>query len=214
MVVGGGFEYQSDSEQTEYGFPFLIEYNFTELAKLNIEPKYSHISDKTGDGRSVSGFGDLETMLSYEFVRERRYRPAVSVEGGIRWPTASNSALGEDGHDYSIGLLVSKEIVFVNLDFNVIYNFIGEPGERDTVELSLATGWRLNHYVELIAEVNTAHPVGHVSASGSQGSSEIEGLIGISWQVSRRLKLEQGVVFKEHGVQEFVFAWEWSFGGD
>ena len=27
LVVGGGVEYQSDSEQTEYGFPFLIEYH-------------------------------------------------------------------------------------------------------------------------------------------------------------------------------------------
>ena len=214
MVIGGGFEYQSDSERTEYGFPFLIEYNFSERTRLTIEPNFAHITDKTEGGRSVSGFGDLATLLSYEFLSERRYRPAVSVEGGIRWPTASNSELGEEGHDYSLGLLASKDLVFVNLDLNFIYNFIGVPGESDTVEVSLATAWRLNHYVEFIAEVTTVQPTGNARSPGSTGGRETEGLIGLAWQVNRRLKLEQGIVFKEHGVQEFVFAWEWSFGGD
>ena len=214
LVIGSGFEYQSDSEQTEFGFPFLIEYNFSERLKLTIEPKYADIVGRTEDARSVSGFGDLETTLDYEFLRERRYRPALSVEGKIRWPTADDPDLGDPGRDYTIGLIASKDFVFVNLDLNLLYNFIGDRGQEDTVEVSLATGWRLSHYVELIAEVSTVTPASNLGSSGHGGRNETEALIGLGWQVNRHLKLEQGIVFKEHGIHEVVFAWEWSFGGD
>ncbi len=214
LVIGSGFEYQSDSEQTEYGFPILIEYNFSERLKLTVEPKFANIVGKTPDVRSVSGFGDLETTLDYEFLRERRYRPALSVEGKIRWPTAGDPDLGNSGRDYTFGLIASKDFVFVNLDLNVLYNFIADREQGDTVEVSLATGWRLGHYVELIAEVSTVAPTGSLRSSGNGGRNETEGLIGLAWQVNKHLKIEQGVVFKEHGIHEFVFAWEWSFGGD
>ena len=69
LVIGSGVEYQRDREQIEYGFPILIEYNFSERIKLTIEPKFSKIVGRTPDVRSISGFGDLETTLDYEFLR-------------------------------------------------------------------------------------------------------------------------------------------------
>ena len=84
LVIGGGFEYQRDKDQIEYGFPLLLEYNFSERIKLTIEPKFSKIVGRNPDVRSVSGFADLDTTLDYEFLRERRYRPALSLEGSIR----------------------------------------------------------------------------------------------------------------------------------
>ena len=214
LVIGSGFEYQSDSEQTEYGFPFLIEYNFSERTKLTLEPMYANIVSKTEDVRSVSGFGDLETTLDYEFLRERRYRPALSIEGKIRWPTADDPDLGDPGLDYTLGLIASKDFVVMNLDLNVLYNFIGDREQEDTLEVSLATGWRLSHYVELIAEVATVTPASNLRSPGHGARNETEGLVGLAWQVNKHLKFEQGIIFKEHGIHEVVFAWEWSFGGD
>ena len=46
MVIGSGIEYQTDDEQTEYGFPLLIEYNVTQRFKLTIEPKFLSIVGK------------------------------------------------------------------------------------------------------------------------------------------------------------------------
>lgn len=43
---------------------------------------------------------------------------------------------------------------------------------------------------------------------------EMEGTVGLGWQIHENLTLEQGVVFKEGGGWELVFAWEWDFGGD
>lgn len=211
LVIGSGFEYETDDEQTEYGFPILIEYNFSERLKLSLEPQFTSIVGKTADVRSVSGFSDLETLLDYEFLRERRYRPALSVEGGIRWPTAADPELGEPGRDYTLGLIASKDLVFVEVDLNVLYTFVGDRDEKDEVEVALAAGWRVNRYVEIITEVANVTRLGSFR-SGTR--NETEATVGIGWQVNDYLKFEQGVVFKEHGVWQAVFAWEWSFGGD
>ena len=212
LVIGSGVEYETDDEQTEYGFPMLIEYNFSERFKLTLEPQFTSIVGKTTDVRSVSGFGDLETTLDYEFLRERRYRPAFSVEGGVRWPTAADPDLGEPGRDYTLGLIASKDLVFVNLDLNVLYTFIGDHEAKDEVEVALAAGWRVNRYVELITEVTNIRRVGSGLDNGDR--NETEATIGVGWQINQFLKFEQGIVFKERGVWQAVFAWEWSFGGD
>src|SRR5207249_10582855 len=88
LTVGGGVEYEAD----RYEFPLLVEYNVTEPLRLSVEPKVVY-------DEPVTGWGDLETSLEWEFVRERRYRPALSVEGIIKWPTATNAKLGDPGYD-------------------------------------------------------------------------------------------------------------------
>ena len=214
LVIGGGFEYQRDREQTEYGFPILIEYNFSERFKLTIEPKFSKIVGRTPDVRSVSGFGDLDTTFDYEFLRERRYRPALSVEGKIKWPTAEHPDLGDPGRDYTLGLIASKDLVFVSIDLNVLYTFIGDHSREDDVEVSLATEWHVNGYIDLIAEVANVTRTGSFRAPDLGERHETEATVGFAWHVNKFLKFEQGVVFKEHGIWEAVFAWEWSIGGD
>lgn len=211
LVLGGGFEYQTDNEQTEYGFPILIEYNFTEQFKVTLEPVYTDIVGKVPDVQSVSGFGDLDTSIEYEFLSERRYRPALSFESGIRWPTAENPDLGDPGHDYSLGLIASKDLVFMDMDLNVRYTFIGASHKADTVEVSFATSWKINHELAFIAELAN---VCHVGKIIDEQRNESEATLGLSWQVNHNLKLEQGIVFKEAGKWEAVFAWEWSIGGD
>lgn len=214
LIIGGGVEFQTDREQTEYGFPLLLEYNFSERLKLTIEPKFASIVGKTPDTRSVSGFADLETTLDYEFLRERRYRPALSVEGKIRWPTAADPDLGDAGRDYTFGLIASKDFVFMDVDLNVLYTFIGGHEQRDTVEISLAAEWHVNRYWGVIAEVAHVTSNSSLRGAGRTGKNETEATVGISWRVNKYLKLEQGIVFKERGIWEAIFAWEWSFGGD
>ena len=152
--------------------------------------------------------------MDFEFLRERRYRPALSVEGGIRWPTAADSDLGEPGRDYTFGLIASKDLVFINIDLNVLYTFIGDHEREDEFEVSLATGWRVNRYVELITEVANVTRVGNFRYAGNESRNETEALVGLAWQINDYLKFEQGIIFKERGIWQAVFAWEWSIGGD
>ena len=83
VTFGSGVEYESDSDQSEYGFPFLFEYGMTKRLKLTVEPQYTVIRSTEGD--SVSGPGDLETTLTFDLVPERRYRPLFSAEGLVKW---------------------------------------------------------------------------------------------------------------------------------
>ena len=150
LTVGGGVEYESD----RWEFPFLIEYNFTEQLRLTVEPKL--VSDEPR-----FGWGDLETTVGWEFLRERRYRPALSVEGTIRWPTASEPELGDPGRDYTIGLVASKDMVFADVDVTVSYTSIGDASERDEVELAAAgevplrNRWAL--LLESVTKIGRAH---------------------------------------------------------
>jgi Putative MetA-pathway of phenol degradation len=202
FIVGGGIDYQTDSQQTEFGFPMLLEWKATERLTLILESEYDVIDSKSPDVSSVSGFGDLETAVDYEIVSERRYRPSLSLEGLVKWPTASDPELGDPGRDYSFGLIANKDLVVVDLGLNLLYTFVGESGQENEIEASLAAEWHLNPDLNLIAEVATS------------GTNDVEATVGLGWQVGDHLTLEQGVIFKEGGDWELVFGWEWDFGGD
>lgn len=225
LVIGSGLEFQTNSQETDYDYPFLLEYNFTEQLKLSLEPNFVSIAAKAKDARTVSGVGDLETTVEYEFLRERRYRPALGVEGVIKWPTASDPDLGTPGHDYSLGLIASKDFVYFDVDLNVLYTSVGGPAQQDNLQIALAAEWPLNHRFDLIAEVVTTIGSGGVRGQGSivglgraqEGrgvGNESEGTLGFAWHANKYLKFEQGVIYKSDHSWQFVVAWEWSFGGE
>jgi hypothetical protein len=209
-----GLEYQSDRDQTEYGFPIQLEYNLTEKLKLILEPTYTSIASKSEESRSVNGFGDLEAAVDYEFLSERRYRPALAVEGRIKWATAEDPDLGEPGNDYTFGLIASKDLVYFDLDLNVLYTFVGDREQEDEVEVSLATEWHVNRYVDLITEVSNVMRTKSLRDATNGSRNETEATVGLGWQINKNLRLEQGVVLKERGEWELVVSCEWNFGGD
>ncbi len=208
FVIGGGVEYQVEDEQTEFAFPMLLEYAVSERLGIFIESEYASIDSKSEDVASVSGIGDLETAVDYEFVTERRYRPALGLEGLVRWPTAAAPDLGDPRRDYSLGLIASKDLVLAELAFNLSYTDIGDPEEDDEIEASLACEWHLNPDIDLIAEIAS------VSYTGGRQARETEATLGIGWNVNAHLVLEQGMVLKDSGEWAVLFGWEWDFGGD
>jgi hypothetical protein len=223
FTIGSGVEFQTDKDQTQYDFPFLLEYNFTQTLKLTVEPLVSHIEGKAKDVRTVTGVGDLETALEYEFLRERRYRPALTAEGVIRWPTHTDPDTGNSGRDYSIGLIASKDLVFFDVDLTALYTFVGAPQEQDTFEVSLATRVPLNRKFDVEAEVVHSFGTGGIrgqpgtlsgAGAGAIGTDLTEGTVGIAWHISKRFKIEQGAIFRSDGTWQIVFAWEFSFSGD
>jgi hypothetical protein len=223
LTIGSGIEYERDSEQRQFDFPILLEYNFTQTLKLTVEPNIVHISPKRKDVREVTGLDDMETSVEYEFLRERRYRPALTAIGSIKWPIATDRDIGNPGHDYSLGLIASKGLVFVDVDLTALYTFVGDARGQNALELSAAAEWHLNHFVDIEAEV--VHTIGtggvhgragSISSIGSSGSGSdlTEGTLGVGWHVSKRLKVEQGGILRSDGTWQIVFAWEFSFAGD
>lgn len=226
IVIGSGLEFQTDNNQSEYDFPLLLEYNFTERLRLSLEPNFVYLAARSRDERTVGGLGDLETSVEYEFLRERRYRPALSAQGLIRWPTAIDPDLGNPGHDYSLGLIASKDLVYFDLDLNLLYTFVSDTTQENSLQIALAAEWPLNHRFDIIAEVVTTiggggvrGPFGTPSGpdfltEGNGTQNETEGTLGLAWHANKYLKFEQGVTRASDRSWQFVVAWEWSFGGD
>jgi hypothetical protein len=222
LTIGSGVEFETDKDQSQYDFPMLLEYNFTQTLKLTIEPHVVYIVAKAKDVRTVVGFADLETSLEYEFLRERRYRPALTALGTIRWPTSTDPDIGDAGHDYSLGLITSKDLVFVDLDLTTLYTFVGDSKAQDVFELSLAADWHLNHFFDIEAEIVHGFGAGGIrgrpgtiaGVGGGKGADLTEGTVGVAWHISKRLKVEAGSIFRSDNTWQLVFAWEWSFGGD
>ena len=226
ILVGSGLEFQTNSQESEYDYPLLLEYSFTDQLKLNIEPNFVQIVARSKDARTVGGLGDLETSLEYEFLRERRYRPALSAQGLIKWPTATDPDLGTPGREYSLGLIASKDFVYFSADINVLYTFVEDPAQQNNVQIAVAVEYPINRRFDVIAEVVTTIGSGRIRGQpgsvtgvggmieGAGGRSETEGTLGIAWHASKRLKLEQGVIYKSDRSWQFVVAWEFSFGGN
>ncbi len=223
LTIGSGVEFESDNEQSQIEFPALLEYNFTRTFKLTVEPNVVHVWPKKENVRKVTGLGDLETALEYELISERRYRPGITAIGAIRWPTATDADIGDPGRDYSLGLILSKDLVFVGVDFSALYTFVGDTDVGNALEISAAAEWHLNHFFDIEGEV--VHSFGGGGIRGRAGSisgigtsdrlSDLtEGTLGVAWHVTRRLKLEQGGVIRSDGTWQIVFAWEFSFSGD
>jgi hypothetical protein len=227
LLFGSGIEYETDSEETEYGFPFVAEYNLTDIIKLGVEPSYVLVRKKSGG--SISGPGDLETTLTLEFPTERRVRPGFSLESTIIWPTAPRGSLGTGEADYSFGAIASKEFSTFDVDVSAVYTFVGDPpGVRleNILETSIATEWHFTPDLDLEAEAVSSIGTGgrFRGATGTlgsfanlggpeQGQNEWEATLGVAEHLNDFLKLEQGAVMKNDGSWQIVVAWEWDFGG-
>lgn len=228
LTVGSGFEYASDSEKSEYGYPFLIDYGFTEKLKLTVEPSYIVLRSKVGG--SVRGLGDLETTLESELVTERRYRPALTLEGIVKWPTGRHAEFGTGKRDYTLGVLLSKEFVGGDADFNATYTFVGSPPGthlQNSIEASLAAERYISRTLSFLGEIVTTQGSGVFrgqpgSISGIGGlpkvasepvGSNTEGTLGLAEHLNRHFKLEEGGILKTDGSWQLVFGWEWDFAG-
>ena len=223
LTIGSSFEFQADSEEKEYGFPFFAEWAFTEELKLTVEPKYVVIRSKTAD--PVNAWEDLETALEYEALAETRNWPAFALEGIVKWPTGTNDQISSGKADYTIGGIVSKELGPMDVDTNIDYTFIGSPPGlklKDILEISFSAEWHLNPTIDLVGEVVWSSGGGFSGKPGTIGydasdqnsGSEAEVTFGAAEHLSKYLKLEQGVTLVTDGSWQGVIAWEYAFSGD
>jgi hypothetical protein len=227
FTLGGGIEFTRDPDQKEWAFPLFLEYNLNERLQLNIETNGVYVEGRNADTRTVFGVDDLELGGQYEFLRERRYTPAVTLLGGIKFDSASDPDLGSPGTDYHLGVNFSKDFVKFDLDLTVDYVWSGDPETPDGFEIALACEYPLTHRLSVVAEIvqtlqtenghfNTAGlDPDEIIGLGSIGNqNQTEATLGLSWHATNHLTLEDGVTWHDDGTWTFIFAWEWSFAGE
>jgi len=136
----------------------------------------------------------------------------------VKSPTASHPDLGNPGWDYGVGLVASKDLVFVDVDLGLLYTFSGDPQQKDTLELSLAGEVPLNHRLAIEFEGVTSLGYdtlsGQTAKPGVSGGKNFEGTVGLGWRATKYLKLEGGYTQRTDGTWQVTFGWTWSFAGE
>ena len=93
------------------------EYEFRNRAK-------PIINDKS----EPDGLGEITAYLKYQFLKEDKWWPTLSLRGGVKFPTATNKLLGSDKFDYALSLLLDKNIFDrLSLYCNISYVIIERP---------------------------------------------------------------------------------------
>lgn len=210
FVLVGGFEYESDSDQTQMDVPLALQYSFSEIFQASIETAATRIRTHGEDSRTVSGLDDVETNVEYEFLRERRYRPSLAAFGGIKWSTSTQPDIGTPGTEYSAGLVATKEFDFFELDLNAIYTFSGDPELQDILEIPFAFDVPLNHFFSIALEIAPTVDMG----GGGEGSAQTEYTLGALWRASEFSTIEGGVVVRNESSWQVLCGWEYSFAGE
>ena len=171
---GSAFEFQTAFDGKEYAVPQFFEFGVLPHVELLIEPVALVVIRPT-PGQGATDIGDLETTLTYLVLDEKKYIPAIALGGEIKFPTATNFAVGSGEYDYRIYGILSKRIKDVEIHFNLGYNIIGSPpgvATKNPLDYELAVEWFVNPRFDLFAEVNRTESA--VGRSGKGPSPAVE----------------------------------------
>lgn len=80
------------------------------------------------DTSEPDGLGEITAYLKYQFLKEDRWYPTLSLRAGVKLPTATNDLLGSDKFDYALTLLLDKHLCDrLYLYCNISYALVKEP---------------------------------------------------------------------------------------
>ena len=128
VEFGTAFEFQTAFDGKEYAVPGFIEFGVLPHLEALIEP-VAVVFIRPTPGPAATDIGDLETTLTYLVLEEKKYVPALALAGEVKFPTATNFAVGSGEYDYRIYGIASKRLGNVAVHFNLGYNIIGSPPE-------------------------------------------------------------------------------------
>ena len=215
LEVGSNFEYQVSSEGHEVALPFALEYGLSDRLEFLVEPvAYTAIRPKVGS--QATGFGDLETTLTYLLRRETSGSPALAFAGEVKFPTARDRVIGTGKTDFAGYLIASKRFGRVDTHANLGYTIVGRPAGaqlKNIFNFAIAGELTLGSASELYGEIlaNTAAssapdasgPTPPGTTTSEAPSGEIVGSLGIARYVVPFLRLSLGVSVDNNGAVLF-----------
>ncbi|MDQ6635159.1 MAG: hypothetical protein M3Z10_10445 [Gemmatimonadota bacterium] len=111
----------------EAALPFAFEYGLTDRLGLLVEP-VPYTAIRPQQGRRATGPGDIEATLSYLVLPETPTRPALTVSGEVKIPTARDALIGTGQTDYTGYLIASKHLMPpLDVHAHLGYTVIGKP---------------------------------------------------------------------------------------
>ncbi|MEZ5065610.1 MAG: transporter [bacterium] len=209
LEVSGNLEYQASGEGSEAAVPFALEYGVSDRVELLVEP-VSRTWIRPKQGPKATGAGDLETTLTYLLSEETRSRPAISLAGEVKFPTARNSLIGTGYTDFAGYFIMSRLFGRFDTHANLGYTVVGKPSGSSLKNIfNFALGgeyhWndRTSAYGELLANTaaSSAPESGAPeSASPEAPTGEVVGTLGLASYVTPRLRLSGGLSLDNNGA--------------
>ncbi len=154
-----GLRYQTQSFYLSLSIPVVFgsSNTFTQLGQTFIpngseNNDFDHGDNHTGNnGMNTTniGFGDTYLNSSFQVIRETRSLPAFSLEGYVKFPTATSSlGIGTGEFDYQLALGIRKFINRFSFFGQFGYLFLGDAEGASTINpytISLGIGYMFGY---------------------------------------------------------------------
>ena len=100
---------RQDNHDREYSPSLTLTYGLLERMDLGIGSGYVFFHPK--EGERENGMADTEIKLKYRWMDEKNWRPAFTISGILKIPTASESkGLGSGQTDFGINAILTKTL--------------------------------------------------------------------------------------------------------
>jgi cobalt/nickel transport protein len=195
---------RQDNHDREYSPSLTLTYGLLEKMDLGIGSGYVFSHPKEGDREN--GMADTEIKLKYRWMDEKNWRPAFTVSGVLKIPTASESkGLGSGQTDFGINAILTKTLSKKwTVHLNLGYTFIGEDHVNNELNYSLAAQFSLTEKWALVGEI-----VGVNNLNGRHGDDPFSGLIGTYYLITDKIIWDAGL---EIGMSKAAPDFRWTTG--
>jgi cobalt/nickel transport protein len=179
---------RQDNHDGEYTPSLTLTYGLLEKMDLGIGSGYVFFHPK--EGNRENGMADTEIKLKYRWMDEKNWRPAFTVSGILKIPTASESkGLGSGQTDFGINAILTKTLSKNwAVHFNLGYTFIGEDHVNNELNYSVAAQFSITDKWAVVGEI-----VGVNNFNGRHGDDPFSGLIGTYYLITDKIIWDAGV---------------------
>ena len=180
---------------------FELDYGLFENVEIGIEaPLLTLINDRSAPFRTVTGIGDMNLSLKYNFMKERSgsLRPALAVVFNFELPTGNTARqLGSGLADFYVNGVLQKSVTKTTIRLNGGLLFSGNEttgavgvNARGLVFTSGASAVRqFAPKLDLGIEIN-----GALARNAGLGKGRLQFMVGGNYSLNEKITFDFGIV--------------------
>jgi hypothetical protein len=184
------WDYLKWNGEKEHVFLLVPIYGLTERLELSAEMPY--LIHKFEEEPSEEGVGDINLVVKYLLINEGVKNPAFTLKGVVKLDNGDfEKGLGSGDKDYSIFVVVSKNIKDLTLHGQLGYTWIGKEKDenlRNIYLYGLALDYGLTEAFHIVGEIN-----GYRHPDRREAEDPRNILLGITYKLSEKLILDLAI---------------------
>ena len=145
LEAGIGVEYFSKNDESLFGLPtsevrlgvLALRFGVADNVDFDLEWR-DRLLAELQSGENVADWGDLSVATKINIRKERAGIPAIGIKSAVKLPNASYLpyGLGSDQTDYFFHILLTKQIIDVEMRMTIGLGILGNPratGSQDDI---------------------------------------------------------------------------------